>query len=1130
MSIQRVNTFENPVPAMRPNGTAQRGYRNQSLSDDLRDSIYDIPREVRSNVLEYWDINIRDNKQFKYLPIQKDERRTRLLRLAPGVITNSQIVCELFDVEFLHDDKPVDSKKLEHGKLFTKHPKRVLGEKAKRLPDTDPRDVINYEALSWSWGKDSPRYAIMVEQRSLDGRVELCRKMVSRELALALKYLRKTSCDRILWIDQICIDQENTKERNHQVQMMSLIYTQAEQVCVWLGEDSGHSTTAMQFIQTKITKLENFDKISKEDGTADKWEALLQLMQRDWFSRRWVVQEIALARDATVFCGPDSIPWKDFAVAVELFVEIETATHRLSEIMNRTDTYRFVPLWFEHVAFLGASLLVQATAKIFRYKEMGDFQSKRQKNDQFKQHKSKSGCRVSPAMEERNPFNRRSLLSLEYLVSTLSIFRATEPRDAIYALLPISRDATPVAPLSTTQQSRFAEMFSSFLEQKPFMVDYSQPYADVCRDFVQFCIQRACTSTKGPTQALDILCRPWAPKPARTSPAIDREQRSKGNMIEPFLKHEGHIWLIYKLDDDQFETIVLEEGPPKLEVKVWATLSDYDKEEKKREDNRTTVQYFADAEKAKGVNMKKIKEQFPTPKHKMKAAKNGAKAAETQASQTSGVSEYEHGNSPATEPDEEPGEDDDGEGELSLPSWVAGIEGAPFNLYPHPGMSYPKMGRVNADTLVGYPIDGKRNYSAAQTRAVDITTLKFRRRKELDHYSLYVKGFVLDTVGHVGQVSQQGAIPSSWMSTSLGDWRLPSDEDNAPDPPDAFWRTIVADRGANNLNPPYYYARACKESFLKGGLVSGAVNTITLVQNEQNSIVAEFCRRVQAVIWNRAMIKTANGHLGLASEKVQKGDLVCILYGCTVPVILRLERRKEEKDLEDERKVDRNESLRQCILRCEQNRARRSVRAKHYKELKKTYAQLKQKFEDGESHPGRAWTEPEEDQRRRKKLKEDLKTIKEETIIINEKLKHMAAADKKAAEFSMANKKELGDIREKYAKKNILERQKTLQRRQGLPASEGEMNVQGERAAEEHGADEPAVGDGGDGTVGTSRPAPQENETEKNAREAREKADKEDPLSYYKFIGECYIHGMMDGEALREKIFDQLPDHVFELR
>ncbi len=77
------------------------------------------------------------------------------------------------------------------------------------------------------------------------------------------------------------------------------------------------------------------------------------------------MQEIALAQDAMIYCGPDTISWKDFSVAVELFVEVETATHRLSEVMKKDPKFYHVPGWFEYVSALGASRLVEATGMVF---------------------------------------------------------------------------------------------------------------------------------------------------------------------------------------------------------------------------------------------------------------------------------------------------------------------------------------------------------------------------------------------------------------------------------------------------------------------------------------------------------------------------------------------------------------------------------------------------------------------------------------------------------------------------------------------------------------------------------------------------------------------------------------------
>jgi hypothetical protein len=217
------------------------------------------------------------------------------------------------------------------------------------------------------------------------------------------------------------------------------------------------------------------------------------------------------------------------------------------------------------------------------------------------------------------------------------------------------------------------------------------------------------------------------------------------------------------------------------------------------------------------------------------------------------------------------------------------------------GVHTLKMGRKNADPLVGLPDTHQRNYNAAETKGIQIKDLRFRKRiaHNMQHFSMYVKGFVLETVDEVYPASQGGAIPEEWIKAV--EWRNVDEVD----PPDEFWRTLVGDRGLYGRNPPVYYARACKESFIKGGLQSGSVSTSDLINNERCSVVAQFCRRVQAVIWNRSLIKTSSGNIGLASKNVVKGDLACIFYGCSVPVILRrCITKKDPQQLKQEREED----------------------------------------------------------------------------------------------------------------------------------------------------------------------------------------------------------------------------------
>lgn len=87
-----------------------------------------------------------------------------------------------------------------------------------------------YEALSYEWGPpDSERLPITVQSTTI---------LVRQNLWWAMQHLRQKYETRTLWIDAICINQENTHERNHQVGQMKRIYSEALRVVAWIGRES----------------------------------------------------------------------------------------------------------------------------------------------------------------------------------------------------------------------------------------------------------------------------------------------------------------------------------------------------------------------------------------------------------------------------------------------------------------------------------------------------------------------------------------------------------------------------------------------------------------------------------------------------------------------------------------------------------------------------------------------------------------------------------------------------------------------------------------------------------------------------------------------------------------------------
>lgn len=165
----------------------------------------------------------------------------------------------------------------------------------------DASDIPPYQALSYCWGTTASTETIYV------GGVEA---KITPNLHSAVLQLRSRRQALLLWADAVCINQEDLEEKKVQIEQMRRIYQLADQVVVWLGESTPGARIAMDWLKRE-------DKDAMDEPTYHLWQ---ELMLRPWFTRVWVLQEVAMARkDPVVRCGDDAVLWSDLPPLESMF-------------------------------------------------------------------------------------------------------------------------------------------------------------------------------------------------------------------------------------------------------------------------------------------------------------------------------------------------------------------------------------------------------------------------------------------------------------------------------------------------------------------------------------------------------------------------------------------------------------------------------------------------------------------------------------------------------------------------------------------------------------------------------------------------------------------------------------------
>jgi hypothetical protein len=218
-----------------------------------------------------------------------------------------------------------------------------------------------YEALSYTWGSNDQSRKLYTRETSYESRksawylpsmvyslwTPLARNLeisgqpalfisITQNLESAFRRLRNNSSTRLLWVDQLCINQEDPEERSRQVRLMGSIYQKASRTVVWIGEEDEHVSPAL-YLSSKLAAamraysaaelaerrsasssrgrgpLEAFLETLGTDADlkSGNWISFNNFYNRRWFSRLWIIQEVAFSQQVILLCGSrtTAMPW-----------------------------------------------------------------------------------------------------------------------------------------------------------------------------------------------------------------------------------------------------------------------------------------------------------------------------------------------------------------------------------------------------------------------------------------------------------------------------------------------------------------------------------------------------------------------------------------------------------------------------------------------------------------------------------------------------------------------------------------------------------------------------------------------------------------------------------------------------
>ncbi|KAL9078009.1 MAG: hypothetical protein Q9157_003069 [Trypethelium eluteriae] len=275
-------------------------------------------------------------------------------------------------------------------RVFVLHPRCVDEDIQITLREVSFNALEQYEAISYPWEGQEPSKNILCNGQEIQ---------VTENLFDTLRKFRFRGLPRILWADALCIDQNNNRERSHQVQSMHRIFSGVKRVLVWLGKESSRDEQAISSVSeiAPIARYFSNDFLLHFILKYSYFDKLRPLFERGYFLRLWVVQETVLAKEVVLPLGDIDISWDLLLILARLYIRSDR------DLMYHPASLRGV-----------RRILAMASAR----QEIGHLRQS--------SHQNLQACSETPFL---------SWFSILHITINLRQFEVTDPRDRVFALL-----------------------------------------------------------------------------------------------------------------------------------------------------------------------------------------------------------------------------------------------------------------------------------------------------------------------------------------------------------------------------------------------------------------------------------------------------------------------------------------------------------------------------------------------------------------------------------------------------------------------------------------------------------------------------------------------------------------------